>query len=171
MNGTAKKIMIIGGVGVGKTSITHRLIFNRFDAAYKATIGVDIYTYDCPFEWEGQPQSLRMVLWDTDGDFGMAMFSTVYIKGAAAAVVVADITDPESVDTATRLIGRFAEVMPGRPVALLLNKVDLATGEEPVPDIADAVEPDVTIRTSAKDGTGIARAFSALSAAIHRREL
>ncbi|MCC2110614.1 MAG: GTP-binding protein [Hyphomicrobiales bacterium] len=163
--------MIIGSVGVGKTSITHRLIFNRFDAAYKATIGVDIYTYDCPFEWEGQAQTLRMVLWDTDGDFGMTMFSTVYIKGAAAAVVVADITDPESIKTAYNLIGRFAEVMPGRPVALLLNKVDLADDQDALPDVGDAVEPDVVIRTSAKDGTGVAEAFSALSAAIRRRDL
>ncbi len=36
------KIMILGAVGVGKSSVVQRFVCDRFDADYKSTIGVDI---------------------------------------------------------------------------------------------------------------------------------
>ncbi len=35
------KIVIIGSAGVGKTSLLHRFVNNKFDLRYKATIGAD----------------------------------------------------------------------------------------------------------------------------------
>jgi GTPase SAR1 family protein len=43
---TARKIMLLGEIGVGKSSIARRLVFDRFEGDYKPTIGVDVYSYD-----------------------------------------------------------------------------------------------------------------------------
>ena len=43
---TAQKIMLLGEIGVGKSSIAQRLVFNRFGTDYKPTLGVDVYTYE-----------------------------------------------------------------------------------------------------------------------------
>ena len=40
------KIMLLGEIGVGKSSIAQRLVFNRFGTDYKPTLGVDVYTYE-----------------------------------------------------------------------------------------------------------------------------
>ena len=36
---TARKVMLLGEIGVGKSSIVERLVFDRFDLEYKPTIG------------------------------------------------------------------------------------------------------------------------------------
>ena len=43
---TAAKVMLLGDIGVGKTSIARRLRFDSFEANYKTTIGVDVLTHD-----------------------------------------------------------------------------------------------------------------------------
>ncbi|KAK0400570.1 hypothetical protein QR680_015323 [Steinernema hermaphroditum] len=46
------KILVIGDVGTGKSSIIRRYVHNLFNHLYKATIGVDF--------------ALKIVLWDMD---------------------------------------------------------------------------------------------------------
>ncbi|MEZ5840988.1 MAG: Rab family GTPase [Hyphomicrobiales bacterium] len=166
----AQKIMILGDIGVGKTSIANRFVFDRFDADYKATIGVDIYTHDCTYDWEGKQETIRFVLWDTDGDFGLSIFSTIYLKGAAGALIVADVTRPNSMAKMAELVAQFAEAKPGRPTAAILNKIDLVENG-PLEEPEFAVRPDVLVRTSARTGEGIAEAFQDIAIAIRRRSI
>ena len=84
------KVMLLGDIGVGKSSLARRLVFDRFEADYKSTIGVDILTHDLALA--GGP--LRLILWDTDGDFGAGIFESVYLSGASGAVIVADASRP-----------------------------------------------------------------------------
>ncbi len=166
----ARKIMILGDIGVGKTSIANRFVFDTFNADYKATIGVDIYTHDCVYDWEGHKETIRFVLWDTDGDFGLSIFSTVYLRGAAGALIVADVQRPNSVAKMVELVTQFAESKPGRPVVALLNKMDLvdpAAQQDPEFTVA----PDFFVRTSALTGAGVAEAFEDLARAIRMRGL
>ena len=39
-----RKIMLLGDIGVGKSSIVRRLVFDEFDHNYKPTLGVDVYS-------------------------------------------------------------------------------------------------------------------------------
>lgn len=71
------KVMLLGDMGVGKTSILYRLIYNRFEGQYKSTLGVEILSHDVAPADGGDP--MRLVLWDTDGDFGTQIFDTVYV--------------------------------------------------------------------------------------------
>ena len=120
------KIMLLGDIGVGKTSLARRRVFDKFDADYKTTIGVDVLTHDIELGPECGREILRLVLWDTDGDFGSRIFETVYLAGASGAIIVADASRPGTLVKMTTLADRFAEHFPGRPVVMIVNKIDLA---------------------------------------------
>ena len=48
MQATAHKVMLLGEIGVGKSSLAQRLLFNRFSGQYKPTIGVEVFRYVLP---------------------------------------------------------------------------------------------------------------------------
>ena len=89
---TARKIMLLDEIGVGKSSIARRLVFDRFEGGYKPTIDVDVYSYDIERSSGAPEESVKFVIWDTDGNLGETILSHVYIKEAAAALVVGDVT-------------------------------------------------------------------------------
>ncbi len=155
------KIMLLGDIGVGKTSLARRFVFNRFEGDYKTTIGVDVLTHDVRLGPECEGETLRMVLWDTDGDFGARIFETVYLAGASGAIIVADATRPGTLVKMALLARKFEERFPGRPVARIVNKIDLAQGVE--------IAADDAVFTSAKTGEGVERMFLAFGAAVWRR--
>lgn len=59
------KVLVIGDIGVGKSSIVLRYVNKRFDERYKASIGVDFALKS--LEWD--PQTVvRVQLWDIAGE-------------------------------------------------------------------------------------------------------
>ncbi|PPD45899.1 MAG: hypothetical protein CTY15_03350 [Methylocystis sp.] len=158
------KVMLLGDIGVGKSSLARRFVFDRFDSEYKTTIGVDVLTHDVDLGAAANHEKLRFVLWDTDGDFGARIFETVYLLGASAAIVVGDATRPATLVKMAALVAQFDERLPGRPVVAIVNKVDLS----PQPDNG-AGAPHEILYTSAKTGQGVAEMFLALGHAILRR--
>ncbi len=162
----AAKIMLLGDIGVGKTSLARRYVFNKFDSDYKTTIGVDVLTYDLELGSRCDNETLRLVLWDTDGDFGSRIFETVYVAGASAAIIVSDASRPGTIVKMTSLSAHFEEKFPGRPVLMIVNKIDLA----PAPLDLEHGKPSAdVISTSAKTGAGVAEMFQTLGDAIWRR--
>ena len=166
---SARKVMILGAIGVGKTSLANRLAFERFEASYKATIGVDIYTTSVPLPGASMP----LILWDTDGDFGMAIFRTVYIKGASAALVVGDATRPASIEHMAVLIDGVRDALPGRPCAAVINKCDLLDPDDRRSGVATAGlhKADMLAVTSARTGAGVREVLAELATTIQRRTL
>lgn len=161
-----KKVMLLGDMGVGKTSILYRLVHDRFDGQYKTTLGVEVLSYDVPAPTVGEGEPVRLVLWDTDGDFGTRIFDTVYVAGASAAIIVSDATRPQTVTHMNELASNFESRFPGRPYKALVNKIDLAGGTAPLEGLA---QPNVKL-VSAKTGSGITEAFAELAETIRRRQ-
>lgn len=161
MNASAK-VMLLGDIGVGKTSLARRLKFDRFETDYKSTIGVDIVTCDVVLP-DGP---LRLILWDTDGDFGMNIFSSVYLRGAAGAVIVADASRPATLVKMANLAEGFGAHSPGRPINCVINKIDLAPADGSWLSKSGAAP---ALLASAMTGEGVNELFAGLGAAILRR--
>lgn len=162
-----RKIMLLGDIGVGKSSIARRLVFDDFDASYKPTLGVDIYSY----ETEPGPQSgasAKFVIWDTDGNFGDSIFSLVYIRHAAAALIVGDLTRRATLETMVEIGRNFMQAMPGRYCGFVMNKGDLACESINLPAQVSQLAIPI-VRTSAKTGENIKHAFLEAADAIRRR--
>ena len=161
----AAKIMLLGAVGAGKSSLVNRFARDRFDADYKTTIGVDVQTCDIQAE---SGAMVRLMLWDTDGDFGQRIFETAYVKGASGAIIVADASRPATLEKMKGLLEAFSERMPGRALRAVVNKSDLAT-VAPEELRAAGLFPDEMLFTSAKTGAGVRELFASIAGEIARR--
>ena len=167
---TAHKVMLLGEIGVGKSSIVRRLVHDRFELSYKPTIGVDIYRYDVP-QAPGRP-ARSLIIWDTDGNFGDAIFRHVYIKEAAACLIVGDVSRPGTLDSMVRLGEGFVDALPGRHCTYVVNKIDLMCAMDKPALPQGLLRPRVELaRTSARTGCNVREAFLGALAAIDRRGL
>jgi len=173
MTGRPRKVMLLGEIGVGKSSLIRRLVLGKFEFDYKPTLGVNIYTYKVPHDVV--PDATTLVVWDTDGNMGGAIFDHVYMRQAAAAVIIGDLTRPATLDSMVELANGFATAFPGRHFALVANKSDLvdegehASRSQPLQALAADHGTDLTF-TSAKTGENVAQAFNQAAAAIIRRD-
>ncbi|VDN94937.1 unnamed protein product [Brugia pahangi] len=164
------KILIIGDVGTGKSSIVQRYAHNLFTQHYKATVGVDFATRTLIWSDEA---TLRLQLWDISGQDRFSNMTRVYYKDAHGAIVVFDCTRQNTYDGALRWKSD------------LDSKITLATGK-PLPCILVANKADLdnkitsgkleeyrekggflnALKTSAKSNYGIEDAFGLLTEQI-----
>ena len=115
--------MLLGEIGVGKTSIARRLVFDQFDGSYKATIGTDIYRYEvCRRRSDGP-----FHFWSSGTP--TATSATHLSPGLRAAGGRRD--DRRRRHAATDAGGRgqagdgFHGRFPGRALTFVVNKIDL----------------------------------------------
>lgn len=165
---TARKVMLLGEIGVGKSSLARRLVFDKFEIDYKPTIGVDVFRYEVP-DTPGRPR-MTLIIWDTDGNFGDAIFRHIYLKEAAGALIIGDLSRTATLDSMAKLGAGFADAFPGRHISYIVNKTDLVADAEVVPLPRELSRRGVSvIRTSAKTGDHVPEAFLETADAIARR--
>ncbi len=167
---TAKKVMLLGEIGVGKSSLARRLVFDKFDFNYKPTIGVDVYRYDVAASATRAATSL--IIWDTDGNFGDAIFKHIYMKQASGAMIIGDLARYSTLETMAKLGEGFAQAFPGRYIGYIVNKTDLVAEADAaaLPVALTRAGSDI-FRTSAKTNTNVQAAFTNAADTIVRRGL
>ncbi|MFM9943535.1 MAG: Rab family GTPase [Hyphomicrobiaceae bacterium] len=167
----SKKIMILGEIGVGKTSLVRRYVLDEMPSDYIPTMGVDIYRYTVPASPAGPRAPVELVIWDIDGNYGQSIFRHVYSKGASGALIIGDITRRPTLDLMVDLAHGFQDAMPGRHFSFVVNKLDLLP-EPGDADVPEALKSDrhELVWASAKSGANVRHSFEAAAAAIARRE-
>jgi len=155
------KICMLGGFGVGKTSLVSRFVSSIFSDRYLTTLGVKIDKKKVSLD-SGE---MTLMLWDI---YGQDEFQTVrdsYLRGATGYLLVADGTRYSTLDTAVVLQKRAESVIGRVPFLLLLNKRDLdrewQVDEQTLVTLAD--QGWRVVKTSAKTGEGVEDAFTTLA--------
>ena len=168
---TARKLLLLGEIGVGKTSLVRRLVHDELPTDYRATMGVDLYRYEMQGVGEGGRRSLELVVWDLDGNYGQSIFQHVYSKGASGALIVGDIMRRSTLEHMVRLADGFEEAMPSRHFTFVVNKLDLVAGPDPavLPERLQTTGHPL-IWTSALASLNVLSAFRQAADAIIRRE-
>lgn len=86
------KIVFLGDLSVGKTSIINQFMYGTFDPAHQPTIGIDFLSKTMYLD----DRTIRLQLWDTAGQERFRSLIPGYIRDCSMAVVVFDITQKQS---------------------------------------------------------------------------
>ena len=85
---------------VGKTSLITRFMYDSFDAAYQATIGIDFLSKTMYLE----DRTIRLQLWDTAGQQRYRAITHAYYKGASGSLIVFDLTRRNTFENVSKWI-------------------------------------------------------------------
>lgn len=121
-----KKICLLGDFAVGKTSLVRRFVYNLFDDKYISTIGVKVSRKTVSLPLTDDIASVTMMLWDLAGSEEFSRMRASYLRGASGAVLVGDLTRPETFDHLQGYIDDLLKVSPQAQFVLAANKSDLA---------------------------------------------
>src|ERR1700741_4519841 len=116
-----KKICMLGGFSVGKTSLVKRFVESVFSESYLTTVGVKIDKRTV----ESAGRLVNLILWDLAGEDDISSLRMGYLRGAAGYVLVADGTRPSTLQVALSLRRRVEADFGPLPFVLLLNKYDV----------------------------------------------
>lgn len=85
------KIVLLGDVSVGKTSIANRLIHNKFDPIQDTTIGACFLAYNVMLS---DNTMIKLHFWDTSGQERFRSLVPLYYKDTHVALLVYDVSNP-----------------------------------------------------------------------------
>jgi small GTP-binding protein len=159
-----KKVCMLGGFAVGKTSLVSRYVSSIFSDSYLTTVGVKIDKKAVSLD--GGPMNL--MLWDIYGEDEFQTVRDSYLRGASGYLLVADGTRYATLETVVTLQQRAEAVIGRVPFLLLMNKSDLdrdwQVDERALVKLAERGWP--VVKTSAKSGAGVEDAFVKLARAM-----
>jgi len=153
--------------GVGKTSLIQRFVYDIFDESYLSTIGVRVVQKICPpvEDAHGKIKQIHLLVWDMEGQSSDHTTPSSYYLGASGALLVMDVTRPESIDCIPGLRNTIQKISPGISILYMANKYDLLVRENNVQKrIEEVLNPGNTLfYTSAKTGHQVEKAFLSLA--------
>jgi small GTP-binding protein len=156
-----KKICMLGGFSVGKTTLVRRFIESVFSENYLTTVGVKVDKKVVTLA----DRTVNLILWDMAGEDDVATVRMSYLRGMAGYLIIADGTRPSTLDVALSLRERLQADYGGIPFALVINKHDLLDQWA----IADSALESLrqkgwSVRlSSARSGEGVEDAFAEIA--------
>lgn len=163
---TDVKLCLLGDSGVGKSSILQRFVYNTFNPCAESTIGASFMMKNMVLH----DRTLKFNIWDTAGQERYRALAPMYYRGAAAAIIVYDITSQESFSAVQGWV-RELRAHGEQNIALGIagNKCDLqdyrevsyATGESYAQQINA-----VFVETSALRATNIQELFTGIASKV-----
>ena len=168
----AKKVVIIGDSGVGKTAIMNRYLYDKFDSESMPTIGSSMQSRQVEVPGEG---TIKLTLWDTAGQEKFRSLARMYFQDAEAALIVYDVTYPESFEAAKTWVKDLKENsnVEDMVLAIIGNKSDMmdkyAVQLEEAHTFASSVGAEIVKETSARDNNGVNEVFQLVAAKLIKK--
>ncbi|MEH2072019.1 MAG: Rab family GTPase [Nostoc sp.] len=131
MSTISKKICLFGDFGVGKTSLIRQFVESKFSDEYLSTVGVKISRklVNCYKQGIDYQQNLQLLIWDIEGSNKFKAVAQNYFQGSKGAVIVGDVTQPETLNHLQEHIQTFLTVNPQSYIIVALNKSDMIAAE------------------------------------------
>lgn len=160
------KLVFLGDIYVGKTSIINQFMYENFDTNYQATIGIDFLSKTLTIG----DKSMRLQLWDTAGQERFRSLIPNYIRDSSAAVIVYDVTNKQTFASLDKWVEDVRnERGNGVVIAIVGNKTD-KTGERCVTTEEAETKAKqlgaIYQETSAKTGANVKELFKEIASSI-----
>ena len=167
----SKKICLVGDFSVGKTSLIRRFVDRQFSDRYLSTVGVKISKKQVEVSGDSpeDAKTVQLLIWDLEGSTKFKGIAPNYLQGARGAIVVGDVTRPETIENLPERIELFCSVNPTGSIIVALNKSDLVEADQ-LQKARDRCQPlqeksailDI-YTTSAKTGENVDEIFHQLA--------
>ncbi|KAH7589902.1 Ras family [Nakaseomyces glabratus] len=164
------KVIILGDSGVGKTSLMHRYVNDKYSQQYKATIGADFLTKEVVLD---DDKVVTMQVWDTAGQERFQSLGVAFYRGADCCVLVYDVTNAKSFENIKSWKDEFlvhANISSPEsfPFVILGNKVDIEDSKKVVSEkagqeLAKSLGDVPLFLTSAKSAINVDTAFEEIA--------
>jgi Ras-related protein Rab-14 len=163
------KYIIIGDMGVGKSSLMQRFTEQRFKSDLPHTIGVEFGTMIA----EINNELVKLQIWDTAGQERFRSVTRGYYRGAAGALLVYDVSRRATfAHIGSWLADARSNTNPQTVMILIGNKSDLEEAREVTFEEAAAFAEEnnlLFLECSAKSGTNVEEAFISTAKKIHEK--
>ena len=164
------KILTVGDGSVGKTTLLQRYVEGLFKEDQKMTIGVNFYLKRI----QTRDFDIALQLWDFGGQERFRFLLKKYVKGAAGALLLYDLTNPATLESAHEWLELVRMHNSRLPIILVGTKYDLVD-PECIDDTASNLvlskcELIANIKTSSKTGMNIEQVFNFLIDKLITRE-
>jgi small GTP-binding protein len=159
------KVIIIGPGAVGKTSILHRFVENKFSFRYKMTIGADFLSKVILRNGD----TIKLQIWDIGGQDRYKFLRQNFFDGANGALIVFDLSRWHTFEELENWLSDLREYANEEiPFAIIGNKVDLIDKKDEIYERESAEvfakkENTFYVETSAKTGENVEEVFSNLT--------
>jgi Ras-related protein Rab-5C len=151
------KLVVLGNTNVGKTCLVHRFANEMFLDSSQPTIGANFITKKLTIGGT----YYRFEVWDTAGQEKYRSLTPMYYKGAAAALIIYDVSSAASLEGAREWIKELHEhAPPSVVIGLVGNKIDLnrEISKEAASQLAQRYSL-IHSEVSAKTGEGVEETF------------
>jgi small GTP-binding protein len=158
-----RKVSLLGDGAVGKTSLIRRYVLDVFSDDYITTFGAKVTKKVI----DQESVEMTMMIWDILGQKGQKTLHASYYSGTNGALVVCDLTRPETLESTLEWAIDLRKVAGDIPIVPVANKMDLPAevADDGLEKVA-AVLGDTFMLTSAKTGEGVPEAFERLAQRI-----
>ena len=121
------KILLFGDSDVDKTKFLNRYVGDCFNATHLQTIGVDFKTKTINMK----DMKICLQIWDTAGQDRFRTITQSYLRGAAGAILIYDITNKESFESLKNNYIKMVESSPEDIKYIIVgNKMDLENARD-----------------------------------------
>lgn len=153
------KLVLLGDTAVGKSCLVVRFVRDEFFEFQEPTIGAAFLTQTVALD----DATVKFEIWDTAGQERYRSLAPMYYRGAAAAIVVYDITNPDSFAGAKSWVKELQRRGdPNVVIALAGNKADLESRRKVEFEEANAYAEEngiLHLETSAKNANNVRALF------------
>ncbi|MFZ1804570.1 MAG: Rab family GTPase [Nitrospira sp.] len=156
-----KKVCMLGGFAVGKTSLVRRFVSNVFSDHYHTTIGVTVEKKSVTVD----DRDVMLVLWDLYGEDEFQRVRDSYLRGSSGYILVMDGTRKATLDTALALQQTALRTVGTVPFISIINKADVRSEWEIDERTIEQLRAQgwTVLFGSAKLGQGVEELFVALA--------
>ena len=153
------KLIVVGNISTGKSSILNRFVNETFEEDYQATIGLDFQSKNITIH----DQDVRLILYDTAGQEKFRSLIPMYIREAQIILLIYDVSNRESFESLPKWFSDILDVKNNEAVFVLVgNKIDLENERQVSTEEGKnfALEKNMIFQeVSAKNGTNFEELF------------
>ena len=163
------KVIVLGDIAVGKTSVIGRYITNTFSEVHKSSISCEFKKKKIEVDADTE---VNLQIWDTVGEERFLSVTKQYYNNSHGAMIIYDLTNRNSFTKMNKWINDVKDNAPKNIVIMIVgNKSDLTDKKV---DLGEELNPFkqnyMYLEVSAQNGTNVSLAFEDLTFKIIEKQ-